>query len=153
MAGGGGTAPSAPTTYHLDESRDSPAGARGTPGLRLSLGNEYGEVMTGRLQRAREDVQRAAELTDNAVVHKQLLSIDEGLEEMTHSAKEDVSPTDQQEEGGAVKTEGDVPHDEKLRQVEAKLAGLSDDADGRARELIHAARNRLDDYRQADTTD
>lgn len=109
--------------------------------------------MTGRLQRAREDVQRAAELTDNTVVHKQLLSIDEGLEEMTHSAKEDVSPTDRQEEGGAVKTEGDVPHGEKLRQVEAKLAGLSADADGRARELIHAARDRLDDYRQAVTAD
>lgn len=109
--------------------------------------------MAERLERAREDVQHAADVTDDAVVHKQLLSIDEGLEEMTHSAKEDVSPTDRREEGGAVKTEGDVPHGEKLEQLEAKLAGLSDDADGQAREFIQAARDRLDDYRRAVTRD
>lgn len=109
--------------------------------------------MTDRLERTREDVQRAAEATDDAVVHKQLLSIDEGLEEMTHSAAEDVSPTDDEEEGGAVKTEGDVPHGEKLQQVEAKLAELGDDADGRAREHIQDARDHLDDYRQTVTRD
>lgn len=109
--------------------------------------------MTDRLERAREDVQRAAETADDAVVHKQLLSIDEGLEEMTHSSAEDVSPTDREEEGGAVKTEGDVPHGEKLQQIEAKLAELGDDADGRTRELIRDARDQLDGYRRAVTRD
>ena len=109
--------------------------------------------MTDRLERAREDVQRAAETTDDAVVHKQLLSIDEGLEEMTHSAKEDVSATDEQEEGGAVKTEGGDPHGDKLQQVEAKLAELADEADGQAHSLIQDARDRLDGYRRENTQD
>lgn len=109
--------------------------------------------MDDRLRRAREDVQRAAEVTDDAVVHEQLLSIDEGLEEMTHSSMEDVSSSDSREEGGAVKTEGDEPHGDKLEQVEAKLAGLGDDANDQARELIRAARDRLDEYRRDVTRD
>ena len=109
--------------------------------------------MADRLEAAREDVKRAAEATDDATVQKQLHSIDEGLEEMTHSSKEDVSATDSEEEGGAVKTEGDLPHGEELQQVEAKLAALGDDAEGRARELIQDARDHIDVYRQRYTRD
>lgn len=109
--------------------------------------------MTDRLQRAREAVQRAAELTDDATVQEQLHSVDEGLEEMTHSSEEDVSDTDREEEGGAVKTEGDVPRGDELQQVEAKLAGLGDEAEGRARSLIRDARDQLDGYRRAYTRD
>ena len=109
--------------------------------------------MTDQLERAREDVQRAADVTDDATVQKQLHAIDEGLEEMTHSSGEDVSSTDSQEEGGAVKTEGDVPRGDELQQVEAKLAALGDDAEGRTRELIRDARDRLDGYRRTVTRD
>lgn len=109
--------------------------------------------MSDRIERAREAVKRAAELTDDATVQKQLHSIDEGLEEMTHSAKEDVSDTDREEAGGAVKTGGDVPHGENLEEVEMKLAGLGDDADSAARRLIQDARDHLDGYRREYTRD
>lgn len=109
--------------------------------------------MADQIDQAREDVQRAAEVTDDAVVQKQLLSIDEGLEEMTHSAQEDVSGTDRQEEGGAVKTEGDDPHGNQLQEVEAKLAELGDETDEQARSLIQDARDQLDGYRRQKTQD
>ena len=109
--------------------------------------------MVDRIERAREDVQRASDLTEDRIVREQLQSIDEGLEEMTHSSAEDVSDTDHEEAGGAVKTEGDVPHGDELQQVEAKLAALGDDAEGRARELIQDARDRIDGFRRRNTRD
>lgn len=109
--------------------------------------------MTDRLERAREDVQRASDLTDDDSVREQLQSIDVGLKEMTHSQSEDVSDTDRSEEDGDVTTEGDVPGGDELQQVEAKLAALADEADGRPRELIRDARDQLDAYRRAVTRD
>lgn len=108
--------------------------------------------MADRIERAREDVRRASDLTDDAV-REQLRSIDEGLKEMTQSASEAEGERDRSDVYSHTTTEGDVPHGEKLQQVEEKLAALSDEADGQARSLIQDARNRLDEYRQAVTRD
>lgn len=109
--------------------------------------------MSHELERAREDVQRAGDLAENETVREQLRSIDEGLKEMTHSSKEDASDTDERETDGDATTEGDRPRGDQLQQVEATLAGLEDDADGRAGSLIRDARDELDEYRRRRTRD
>ena len=109
--------------------------------------------MADHTERAREAVQRAADVSDDAVVREQLQSIDEGLAEMTHSASEDVGESDRAGEPATASTEGDVPHGDELQQVEAKLASLADEADGRVRRLIQGARDELDGYRREVTRD
>jgi hypothetical protein len=109
--------------------------------------------MTDELERAREDVQRAADRTDDDAVREQLRSIDEGLKEMTRSSTEERSDSDRRDDHAPATTEGDVPRGDELQQVEAQLADLGDDAEGRVRELIQDARDRIDDYRRAVTRD
>ena len=108
--------------------------------------------MVDRIDRAREDVRRAADRTENDAVREQLRSIDEGLREMTHAADEEG--TDDAAAGDEpVSTEGDVPRGDELQQVEAKLAGLGDEVEGRTRRLIQDARDHLDGYRREVTRD
>lgn len=109
--------------------------------------------MTDRIERAREAVQRAADVSDDPAVREQLQSIDEGLAEMTHSASEDPDEAGGAGEPGTVSTEGDVPRGDQLQQVEAKLAALGDVAEGRVRRLIQGARDELDGYRREVTRD
>ena len=109
--------------------------------------------MTDRIDQAREAVRRAADVTDEAAVQKQLQSIDEALMEMTHSSADESSPTDSEDEDAAVKTEGDVPRGDHLQEVESKLAGLGDETEGEARTLVQDARDHLDAYRRQYTRD
>ncbi len=100
--------------------------------------------MVERLAGAREAVQRASDVTDDATVRKQLRSIEEGLMEMTERGE----TVDDE-----AKTEGDVPGGDDLEEVEAKLAGLVDETDGAARRHVEDARNAIDAYRVAHTRD
>ena len=109
--------------------------------------------MTDHIERAREAVRRAADVCDDATVREQLQSVDEGLAEMTHSASEDSGESDRAGDPATASTEGDVPRGDELQQVEAKLAALGDEADGRTRRLIQAARDELDGYRREVTRD
>lgn len=95
--------------------------------------------MTDGIERARREVRRASDLTDDETVREQLRSIDEGLMELTHGDEAGDHPAS---------TRGDVPRGGDLRDVEAKLAGLGDAAEGTPRALIQDARDRIDDYRR-----
>lgn len=109
--------------------------------------------MTDHLERAREDVRRASDVTDDETVREQLRSIDEGLKEITHSSAEASLDTDRSDERSRTTTEGDDPHGGDLKDVEAKLAGLGDDVEGTPRALVQDARDRIDDYRRQVTRD
>lgn len=100
--------------------------------------------MADRLASARDAVRRASDETDDATVREQLRSIDEGLRELT----EDEGPVDV-----GPSTEGDEPHGDDLEEIEAKLAGLADEAGGAARGHVEDARDAIDAYRRAYTRD
>jgi hypothetical protein len=109
--------------------------------------------MADHIERAREDVRRAADLAEDRTVGEQLRSIDEGLKEMTHSSTEAGTERERSSGEEPAATEGDVPRGDELQQVEAKLAGLGDEAEGRTRRLIQDARDHLDGYRREVTRD
>lgn len=88
------------------------------------------------LIRARTDLERASDSADSTV-REQLRSIDEGLEEIV----------------GGEKTRDEPPHGDRLAELEKKLDGLVDEADGETREAIEAALGRIDDYRHRETTE
>jgi chromosome segregation ATPase len=85
------------------------------------------------LERAREKIQQASERADGEV-REQLLSIDEGLEELVDGDK----------------TGSGEPEDQadRFREVEEKLRGLQDTADDEAETQLRNARDELDAYRR-----
>ncbi|GAA5040920.1 DUF7553 family protein [Haladaptatus pallidirubidus] len=92
--------------------------------------------MDAHLRRAREKIRRASDRADGEV-QQNLLSLDEGLEELT--------------EGG--KTEGTgEPADEaeRFKHIEEKLRGLIDETDDETKTVLRDARDELDAYRQRD---
>lgn len=84
------------------------------------------------LARARDAVQSASELTDDAHVREQLNSIDQGLATLTGAD----APTEYE-------TEGD-----RLEEIERQLVQLGDDAEGLTLEHIQTARDHVDAFRR-----
>lgn len=98
--------------------------------------------MAEELSEAREAIQRASEVADDATVREQLDSIDEGLMEMTEH------PGD-----GPAKTAGDVPHGENLEEVEEKIVDLASRTGEPTRSHLEDARDGIDAYRRTFTRD
>lgn len=105
------------------------------------------ETMVDRLTSARDSVQRASDMTDDATVREQLHSVDRGLMELTESSETAEGARD------GVSTEADVPRGVDLEEIEEKLVDLIDATDGVAREHVQDARDAVDDYRQTYTRD
>jgi hypothetical protein len=124
--------------------------------------------MVDRIQRTRTLVRRAGDLTDDATVREQLQSIVAGLDDIPdvsrgaepgrEGAAESDSADAERGKAGAGRGESDAETGadragDRFRTVEAKLAGLTDETDGAARERIEEARDHLDVYRQERTRD
>lgn len=90
--------------------------------------------MTNHLRRAREEIQRASERADGEV-RENLLSVDEGLRELTEGGKTEA-PVESTDSG------------ERFEHVEEKLRGLMDETDDETEAALRNARNELDAYRR-----
>ncbi|WP_433631918.1 DUF7553 family protein [Halomicrococcus sp. NG-SE-24] len=90
--------------------------------------------MTNHLRRAREEIQRASERADGEV-RENLLSLDEGLDELTEGGKTE-GPDESKDRG------------ERFEHVEEKLLGLMDETDAETETALRNARNELDAYRR-----
>ena len=86
--------------------------------------------MTDPLERAREDIQLAADRADRAE-NEQLKSIDEGLMELTESDK----------------TQDTSIHLDRLAELEKKLGGLQEETDGEVERHVASAKAALDEAR------
>lgn len=93
--------------------------------------------MQPRLRQAREAVESASQLTDDATVHEQLNSIDRALGDL--SGKEALD--DSTEEG------------DRLEDIERQLVELGNGADGLAKQHIETARDHLDEFRRVRAPD
>jgi vacuolar-type H+-ATPase subunit H len=93
--------------------------------------------MESSLRRARDAVQTARELTDDATTREQLDSIDRALEDLSGT---DVLDDDTEE--GA-----------RLEEVERQLVTLGDDTDNPARQQIGRARDHIDAFRRTEARD
>lgn len=86
--------------------------------------------MNAQADRIRETLQRAADSGDGNV-QEQLRSLDEGFMEIVEGEKTKDTP----------------PHDDRLAELEEKLAGLIQETDGETRRLIREAETLIGDYR------
>lgn len=85
-----------------------------------------------RLDRAHESL-RAAEESASNQVREQLLSIEEGLDELV---------------GGDKTEDGAGPHPDRIEEIEEKLTGLESETDGATQDRIEDARDHLLTYRR-----
>lgn len=85
-----------------------------------------------RLDRARESL-RAAEESASNQVREQLLSIEEGLDELV---------------GGDKTEDGAGPHPDRIEEIEEKLTGLESETEGATQDRIEDARDHLLTYRR-----
>ncbi|WP_254546559.1 DUF7553 family protein [Halomarina pelagica] len=89
--------------------------------------------MSDRPTRIREELQRASDAADeDREIREQLRSIDEGLMELVDGDK----------------TTDEPPHPDRLAELEEKLAGLSERADGETSRHVRTAATLLDEYRE-----
>lgn len=91
--------------------------------------------MAGQLAEVRREVQEAAETAD-AEIREPLLSVDEGLMEMTEGDKT---------EGGDT---GNAPiHPDRLAEIEREIEDLELETDGETERHLEAALESIDDVR------
>ncbi|MFC7157363.1 hypothetical protein ACFQPA_18195 [Halomarina halobia] len=94
--------------------------------------------MADRPTRIREELQRASDTAnEDRDVREQLRSLDEGLMELV----------------GGDKTEDEPPHEDRLAELEEKLAGLRDRSEGETSGHIRNAERLLGEYRERRETD
>lgn len=94
------------------------------------------------LAEARDAVEAATELTDDATAREQLHSIREGLDALSGEQEPDDAYS-QAEEPDSAATRGD-----RLEELERQLVELGDDVDGLAVKQIETARDRIDAFRR-----
>lgn len=92
--------------------------------------------MADEIARAREEMERAGDEADNTV-REPLMSLSDGLKEID----------------GGDKTQDTPPHDDRLLEVEHRLAELEDETEGTPRERIRRAKKIVENYRQDVSTE
>lgn len=95
--------------------------------------------MADHLRRAREAVESAAAIVDESKsdIHRQLNSIDEGLETL----RGDDAPDDDYERG------------DRLEEIEDKLVDLGNKTEGETETYLQDARDHIDEYRRESAQD
>ncbi|WP_436912288.1 DUF7553 family protein [Halosimplex marinum] len=100
--------------------------------------------MHDRLARARDAVDEAREMTDDATATEQLASVREGIERVDDALGDDAA------DEGAV---ADPEAGERLESIERQLGTLADDVDELTASHLSTARDQLDAFRRESAPD